>query len=57
MREISIGNNFVSQNPNVQHFGLGIAARVDEIKVQWPNGAETVLRNVPAGQTLEIDQP
>jgi hypothetical protein len=57
LREISIGNNFVSQNPVVQHFGLGIAAQVDELKVEWPTGGVTVLRNVPAGQRIQIDQP
>jgi hypothetical protein len=57
MREVSIGSNFLSQNSAVQHFGLGVASSVDEIKVQWPNGAETVLRNVPAGQRLNIAHP
>jgi len=57
LREISIGNNFVSQNSVVQHFGLGIASQVDELRVEWPDGAETVLRNVAAGQRLRIDQP
>ena len=57
MREISIGSNFVSQNPCVQHFGLGVAAQVDELRVEWPNGGETVLRNVAAGQKLRIDHP
>ena len=57
MREISIGSNFVSQNSAAQHFGLGVAAQVDELRVEWPDGVETVLRNVPAGQTLHVDQP
>jgi hypothetical protein len=57
MREISIGNNFVSQNPSIKHFGLGLAAQVDELRVEWPDGHETLLHNVAAGQTVTIAQP
>jgi hypothetical protein len=36
MREITIGSNYISQNPAVQHFGLGAAANVDSVRVVWP---------------------
>jgi hypothetical protein len=57
MREIIIGSNFVSQNPAVQVFGLGGASQVDELRVEWPDGSETNLGPVAAGQTVEIEQP
>jgi hypothetical protein len=57
MREVSIGNNFVSQNPTVKHFGLGNATQVDELRVEWPDGQETMLQNVAGGQKLRIQQP
>jgi hypothetical protein len=57
MREISIASNFVSQNPTVQTIGLGSAAQADELRIQWPDGLETLLPNVQAGQTIEIDHP
>ncbi len=57
MREICIASNFVSQNPTVQTFGLGIAAQVDELTVQWPDGRETVLTNIQAGQFMTVDHP
>jgi hypothetical protein len=69
MREIQIGSNFTSQNPTVQVFGLGEAARVDELVVEWPafdDGADaeqrvtTFSRPIPAsepGQTLVIRHP
>jgi hypothetical protein len=57
MREISIGSNFVSQNPTVQTFGIGSATQVDELTVQWPDGRESVLMNIQAGQFITIDHP
>jgi hypothetical protein len=56
MREISIGNNFASQNPTVKHFGLGNETQVDELRVEWPDGGETILYDVPAGQKIRIQQ-
>ena len=57
MREIMIGNNFVSQNPTIQIFGLGAATQVDEVRVQWPDGMETTETSVAAGQALTLDHP
>ena len=56
MREIRIGNNFVSQHVAEAHFGLGGANRVDELRVVWPGGEETVLTDVAANQVLRIEQ-
>ena len=36
------------------HFGLGAAARVDELTVDWPDGSRTVLQDVAADRTLTI---
>jgi len=57
MREITIGSNFVSQNPAVQVFGLGTATQADELRVQWPDGVETVDTAVAAGQVFVRDYP
>jgi hypothetical protein len=57
MREISIASNFVSQNPTVQTIGLGSAAQADQLRIQWPDGVETLLADVQAGQTIIIDHP
>ena len=57
MREIILGSNYTTQNPALRLFGLGAAARVDVLEVEWPDGAVTTRRDVPAGQTLVIAQP
>jgi hypothetical protein len=58
MREITIGNNYTSQNPTVQVFGLGSSASVDELTIEWPDGATTpALMNQAANQTLVIEHP
>ena len=57
MREISIGSNFTSQNPTVQIFGLAASNNVDVLIVEWPDGKETTLSEIDAGQTLVVDHP
>jgi hypothetical protein len=57
MREVIIGNNFVSQNPTIQYFGLGASAQVDELRIEWPDGEESIHTGVAAGQTLILDEP
>ena len=58
MREIVIGNNFVSQNPTIQIFGLGSAAQVDELRIEWPDGrVQEGLGPFAAGQRLEFTEP
>ncbi len=56
MREVAVASNFVSQNPCEQTIGLGAATQVDEVRIQWPDGSETVQSNVAAGQTLTVTQ-
>ncbi|MFQ6005623.1 MAG: CRTAC1 family protein, partial [Woeseia sp.] len=57
MREICIASNFVSQNPTVQTFGLGNAAQVDELKIEWPDGSQSIMADVQAGQFVSVDHP
>lgn len=57
MREISNGNNYVSQNPPEQHFGLSQAATIDLIRVVWPDGSQSERLNVDANQRIGITYP
>jgi len=57
MREISIASNYASHNPTERIFGMGAAAMATQLRVQWPDGRETQMSNVPAGQKLTIQHP
>jgi len=54
VRELRAGSNYASQDPAVAHFGLGPAVIVDELRVDWPDGAKTRLANVSANQRLVL---
>jgi len=38
------------------NFGLGSHGQLDEVKVVWPNGKQTIMNNVAADQTLSLAQ-
>jgi hypothetical protein len=57
MREIMIGNNFLSQNPTIQVFGLGPGTVADRVTVEWPDGVRTEQESVDFGQTLILRHP
>jgi hypothetical protein len=56
MREIGAGA-VTSQNDIRAHFGLGDAARVEELRIEWPSGQVTSATNIPAKQFLTIIEP
>ncbi len=53
IRPLDLGTNFQSQNEMTVHAGLGAAAIVD-IRVEWSDGTVTLMRDVPANQSLTI---
>jgi len=54
LRSIDGGCHYLTTSELSAHFGLGGATVVDEVLVQWPNGQDTVLSNVPVNQVLTI---
>lgn len=48
---------FLMQNDRRLHFGLGHAATVERIEIQWPSKATQELRNVKADQILKVREP
>ena len=57
LREVRRGDSYLCSHDPRLHFGLGKAAQVDEIQIRWPNGATSVLREVPANQFLTLHEP
>ncbi len=57
MREVSIGSNFISQNPTEQHFGVGQAPQIDSLIIEWPDGLTSDLGIVQANQRIVVDHP
>ena len=45
-RELRSGNNFVSQNPAEAHFGLADNTSIQQVRIVWPDGEETLLEDV-----------
>ncbi len=57
MREVSLGSNYVSQNPTEQHFGLGDAATVDMIRIVWPDQSVTERNAIVTNQRIAVSYP
>jgi hypothetical protein len=53
-RVVFAGNTFVGQQPDELHFGLGPHDRVDELRVLWPDGGETVQHDLAVDQHIVI---
>ncbi len=51
------GTSYLSQCDPRMHFGLGNAARVDEVRIKWPNGVVQDLKDVKANQVLKLSEP
>ena len=52
MREVAVGNNFTSQNPAAQVFGLGGASSADSVEIEWPDGSVDNYADVDAGTAV-----
>ena len=50
-----LNRGYESSVDPVAHFGLGDAAVVDSLEVQWPDGTFQLLQDVPANQLLTLD--
>lgn len=50
------GEGFLAQSSKRLHFGLGSSTRVEELRVRWPDGTESVFEDLEANRFLEIRQ-
>ena len=55
MRLITAGTSNLGQEPAEAFFGLGASGTVDTVRIEWPDGAETILNNVAADQVLTVN--
>ncbi len=53
-REVITGSSFLSQEPDVLHYGLGSATNVDWVCVRWADGKMSVLQNLAPNQKIGI---
>jgi len=50
------GSGYLSQSELVLTFGLGSHTKAENVEIQWPSGQVEKLTNVPAGQTLTVEE-
>jgi hypothetical protein len=49
-------NSYRSQMPNVVHFGLGDANKVDRLTIRWPSGARQELAHLAADRHIVVEE-
>jgi len=57
VREARAGSSYLSQHEATLHFGLGAAPRVERVRVRWPDGRRSELRDAPSGARLRLSAP
>jgi hypothetical protein len=55
-REVKTGGSYASASDSRLLFGLGQAARVDELKIQWPDGQITTQKEPPLDRYHRIEE-
>jgi hypothetical protein len=50
------GGSYLSESDHRAHFGLGGSRSVSALEVHWPSGAIDRMENVPADQTVTIEE-
>jgi hypothetical protein len=56
VRELYPVNSFRSQMPNLVHFGLGEAAKVERLTIRWPSGKVQEFTDVAADRHIVVDE-
>ncbi|MGH0034155.1 MAG: FG-GAP-like repeat-containing protein [Myxococcota bacterium] len=56
-RDVLAGQSYLVGTPSEVHFGLGAAAQVDQLRVVWADGSETVLADVAVDQVIDVVNP
>jgi hypothetical protein len=54
--EVRSGGSYLSQNDLRLHFGLGRAAKVERVEIDWPSGARQTERNLPVNRIATLTE-
>lgn len=52
--EMSNSRGYMSKSEDVAHFGVGNLAKVDQVVIQWQDGARTTIKDVATNQVHEV---
>jgi enediyne biosynthesis protein E4 len=54
---VSTASSYLSASDKRVHFGLGQEKVVQRIEIRWPSGISQMLKDIPADQIVQIDEP
>ena len=54
LREVSAQNTFNGQSSLIQHFGLGDATQILQLRIEWPRGLIETMADVPVDTCLRL---
>ena len=57
VRQVSLTRGYMSAGEAVEHFGLGDVAKVDELRIRWPDGTSQLVADVPVDHHVVVRQP
>jgi hypothetical protein len=56
VREMFPANSYLSQSPNIVHFGLAESDRVEKLTIRWPSGKVQELKNIKGNCHIVVDE-
>jgi len=54
---VSTTGSYLSASDKRVHFGLGQDRTIEKIEIRWPSGIKQTIKDIPADQILQIDEP
>jgi enediyne biosynthesis protein E4 len=57
MATVTTAGSYLSSSDKRVHFGLGAETVAGTIEIRWPSGIRQTIKNVPADQILQVDEP
>ena len=54
VNQITNARGYMSKSEDIVHFGIGTLKTIEQVKIQWSNGSETVLNNLTSNTLHEI---